>query len=121
MTIESLNFLQNLFRSNGINYELEEWTGETIYPYFVGEYQESPTTQENGMQESLFILNGFMRGKRLALEQAKAIIERIANTRAILPSGNGIAISYETSAMIPTYDEELKRIQINLNIKEWKV
>ena len=121
MTIQSLSFINRLLADNNINYELLEWTSKVIYPYFVGEYQESPSMQENGLQESTFILNGFTRGKWLELENAKAIIEKIANTTAILPNGNGIAITYEGSSIIPTYEEELKRIQINLIIREWKV
>lgn len=121
MTIESLSYINRLLVENGINYELLSWTSEVVYPYFVGEYQESPSLQENGLQETLFILNGFTRGKWLELENAKAKIEKITNITTILPNGNGIAILYEGSSIIPTYDEELKRIQINLNIKEWKV
>ena len=121
MTIYSLHYIDRLLVENGINYELGEWTTKVVYPYFVGEYTESPSMQENGLQESLFTLNGFTRGKWLDLENAKAIIEKVVNKTAILSNGNGIAITYEGSQIIPTYDEDLKRLQINLNIKEWKV
>lgn len=121
MTVYALEFIKDLLLFNNINYQLLEWKGAIEYPYFVGEYQEAPPTQENGLQETTFILTGFTRGKWLELEDTKAIISKIVTTTAILPNGNGIAITYEGSSIIPTYDEELKRIQINLNIREWTV
>ena len=39
----------------------------------------------------------------------------------ILPNGNGLAIFYAGSLVVPTGDEELKKIEIHLRINEWKV
>ena len=91
-------------------------------PYFVGEYNEVESTEreENGYQETTFILTGTGR-KWLGLEQAKEIIENNITETAILPNGNGIAVFYSNSFPVPTGDAELKRIQINLTIKEWRV
>ena len=119
MTTEALGFINKLLKNASINYEFMEWTGKVNYPYFVGEYQEQESLNEDGMQESLFILNGFTRGKWLDLERAKNTIEKVVNTTSILSNGNGIAIMYSHSLVIPTGEDELKRIQINLNIKEW--
>lgn len=57
----------------------------------------------------------------IGLENAKEAIERNFSKTAILPNGNGIAVSYGGALIIPTGDAELKRIQINLTIKEWRV
>ena len=35
--------------------------------------------------------------------------------------GSAVAIFYATSLVVPTGDAELKRIQINLDVKEWSV
>lgn len=121
MTIEALSYINNLLSNLKINYEFGEWTSDIIYPYFVGEYEESPSLNEDGLQETTFILNGFMRGKWLELEQAKSIIKKAINVTDILPNGNGIAVSYENTLIIPTGEDELKRIQINLKINEWEV
>lgn len=122
MSIEALSFINNLLTENGINYEIGEWTSNAIvYPYFVGEYQEETPLNEDGLQETTFILNGFTREKWLDLEQAKATIEKIMNTTGILSNGNGIALNYDNSLIIPTGEDELKRIQININVKEWRV
>ena len=121
MSIEALSFINKLLTDNGINYELGEWTSDVVYPYFVGEYQEDPSTTEDGLQETTFILNGFTRGQWLDLELAKNTIEKIMNTTGILLNGNGIVVEYENSSIIPTGEDELKRIQININVKEWGV
>ena len=122
MSIESLQYISNKLAEAGINYEFMQWTNKVIYPYFVGEYQEAESLTEDGLQEATFILNGFSKGSWLELEQAKEKIEKVFNfNTVILPSGNGMTVFYSGSLVIPTGDAELKRIQINLAINEWKV
>lgn len=121
MSIESLKYINELLDENGINYEFMQWNKDIVYPYFTGEYQEVESLNEDGMQEATFILNGFSKGSWLELEQAKEKIEKIFNKTVILPNGNGLAVFYLNSLVIPTGDANLKRIQINLEIKEWKV
>ena len=126
MSKEALKAVSQGMASIGLNYELQQWTAEPAYPYFVGEYQEVVSFTEDGLQETSFILTGFTRGKYLDLETAKEKIEKkfhpIDGYRAITDTGSAIAIFYASSlANIPTGDAELKKIQINLTIKEWKV
>ena len=122
MSIESLQYISEKLNEAGINYEFMQWTNKVVYPYFVGEYQEAESLTEDGLQEATFILNGFSKGSWLELEQAKEKIEKVFNFNAvILPSGNGLTVFYSGSLVIPTGDAELKRIQINLAINEWKV
>ena len=122
MSIESLQYISEKLNEAGINYEFMQWTNKVVYPYFIGEYQEAESLNEDGLQEATFILNGFSKGSWLELEQAKETIEKVFNfTAVILPSGNGLTVFYSGSLVIPTGDAELKRIQINLAIKEWKV
>ena len=125
MSIEALNIISESLESIGINYEFGEWKSKIVYPYFVGEYQETPTLNEDGLQETTFILTGFSRGSWLQLEQAKENIEKhfnkVGGKTVIADSGSAVAIFYENSLVIPTGDAELKKIQINLTIKEWKV
>lgn len=114
--------------SLAINYDFEEWKGEPKYPYFTGEYQELESLDEEGEQETQFILNGFARGvtAHADLEEAKNKIKKhfpnIGGRLATTESGSRVAIFYaNTLGNIPTGDAELKRIQINLKIKEWSV
>lgn len=123
MSISALKFISEKLERLKIPYAFEEWTANEVPdPYFVGEYNEVESTEreENGYQETTFILTGTGR-KWLGLEQAKEIIENNITETAILPNGNGIAVFYSNSFPVPTGDTELKRIQINLTIKEWRV
>ena len=122
MTQESLAYINTALTNAHINYEFMEWTSDLVYPYFVGEYSEPEPMNEDGMQESTFMITGTTEGTWLSLEEAKAIIEReLCNKTAILPNGNGIAVSYSGSLVVPTGNERMKRMQINLLIREWKV
>ena len=125
MTTDVLKMISDAMAEMNINYEFMEWTSSPAYPYFTGEYQEMISDSEDGMQETTFILNGFSRSSWFDLESKKSLIEnyfnKIYGKTAISSSGNGIAVFYSNAMPIPTGDAELKRIQINLTIKEWKV
>lgn len=125
MSVASLSIVSNSMNELGINYEFGEWNSKVVYPYFVGEYQEVPNPNEDGMLESQFILNGFSRGSWLELEEAKEKIEnhfnKVSGKIVTADDKSTVAIFYENGLIVPTGDEQLKRIQINLKIKEWKV
>lgn len=123
MSIAALKFISDNLDALSIPYELGVWSSDPVPdPYFVGEYNEPESTEleENGLQEIDFILTG-TGTTWIGLENAKEIIESNISKTAILPNGNGIAVFYTGSLLIPTGDAELKRLQINLNIKEWRV
>lgn len=121
MTVESLNYINELLTEIGIPYEFMEWTSKLQYPYFVGEYSEPEAINEDGLQDSSFIITGTTDGTWLELEEVKERIKQLCDTTYILPNGNGIAILYSGSLNIPTGNARMKRIQINLLIKEWEV
>lgn len=112
----------------GINYDFEEWKGKPLYPYVTGEYQEVETLNEEGEGETQFILNVFARGitTHADMEEVKNKIKKhfptVGGRLATTESGSRVAIFYaNTLSNLPTGDAELKRIQINLKIKEWSV
>lgn len=125
MSVSALKIISDSMKSLGINYEFGEWSSKVVYPYFVGEYQESPPMNEDGMQESTFLLTGFSRGSWLQLENEKEKIEnhfnKVGGKTVITESGSAVAVFYANSLIVPTGDAELKKIQINLTIKEWSV
>ena len=129
MTKEALKIISDDMASLGIEYDIGTYSGnekgKVIYPYFVGEYQEIEPYTEDGLQETMFMLNGFSRGSWSALEEAKEKIERhyskVDGNRMITANGTAVVIFYANSLIVPTGDAELKRIQINLRVKEWKV
>ena len=121
MTLESLKYINDQL-SSIINYSLIEWCQEVAYPYWVGEYNEVAMIDEDGMQETTFILTGTTKDTWTDLENDKhKIKELFKNNMAILPNGNGIAVFYSNSLLVPVEDMDLKRMQINLEIKEWEV
>lgn len=124
MSEATLKYIHNLMKSLDIPYEFMRWNKDEIPDYyFIGEYIETPsmTKEENGFQESTFILRGFTRLEWLLLERAKAKIEANATKTAILEDGSGIAVFYDSANPVPTNDAELNSIKINLKIQEWKV
>jgi hypothetical protein len=123
-----LNLIAKEMDALEINYDFEEWKGEPQYPYATGEYQEVESLQEDGEQETQFILNVFARGitAHADLEAVKNKIKKhfpkVGGRLATTESGSRVAIFYaNTLGNLPTGDAELKRIQINLKIKEWSV
>ena len=129
MSTEVLKIISNAMTSLGLEYGFAEYAGnkdgKIVYPYFVGEYQETEPMTEDGLQETTFLLTGFSRGSWLDLEEAKEKIERhfnkVSGKVGITSSGSAVAIFYAHSLIVPTGDAELKSIQINLSIKEWSV
>lgn len=123
MTQETLAWLGERLEEAGLPYQFMRREDEPPECYFVGEYLESPsmTLEENGYQETTFLLRGFTRGDWALLEAEKAKLERVFPLRKILPSGIGAAALYESASSIQTGDYQLKSIKINLTIKEWKV
>jgi hypothetical protein len=126
MSKEILKIITDAMASLGLEYGFAEYAGDpVVYPYFVGEYTETESFTEDGLQETTFLLTGFSRETWLELEEAKEKIEnyfnQVSGHTVITDSGSGVAIFYAHSLIVPTGDAELKRIQINLSVKEWKV
>ena len=129
MTKAGLNIISEAMESLGLNYGFAEYVvgeeEEAPETYFVGEYQEIAPINEDGMQESTFLITGFSRGTWLALENAKESIRdyfnKVSGKTVIAEDGSAVAIFYANSFVVPTGDAELKKIQINLDVKEWSV
>lgn len=107
-----------------IPYEFGEWTQATQYPYFVGEITSGESMpNEDGMAETNFILTGFHRGKTIDLETVKEQVRKhfnpVSGLRMDTNSGAIIAL-YDGSFYIPSGEADLKKIQINIKILEWK-
>jgi len=123
MTGSALKVIKDAMADLGIAYSFMRYSGKE-YPYFVGEYTESPQPNEDGLQDTTFLLTGFTRSTWEELESAKARIKKKFHQSdgLIVTTNEGVvAIFYENSLVVPTGDAELKRIQINLIIKEWSV
>lgn len=125
MSIKALEIISKDMAELGIPYSFGTWTSEELpSPFFIGEYQESESLNEDGQQEIIFSLTGYSRNSWLELEEAKEKIERYysrVSGRLETVEGMAVAFFYTNSLIVPTGDAELKKIQINLKIFEWKV
>ncbi len=123
--LEILKIIDSIMAKLAINYEYMEWKSDIVYPYFVGEYIESDTDTEpeDGQLNSTFILSGFGRSTWKELEeQADKIKDFLKSSyTTITDGGSGVAISYGYARPIRTGEMELKRMEINLTVKEWRV
>ena len=122
--MDKLKFISEQMDAIGIPYEFMQWNSPVVYPYFVGEITEEPTMTEDSAEESTLLLTGFHRGGEwLDLITAKETIKRNFDPnyglRADTDSGS-IAVFFDGFFPIPTDEADLKKIQINLKIKEWK-
>lgn len=121
MTVGTLSYIDSLLSEADIAYSFSRWNGEPEFPYWIGEYSETDSMDEDGMTESEFILTGTTEGTWLELQEEKERIERtLQNRTTILDSGIGVCIGFERALVVPTESEQLKRIQINLSVKEWR-
>lgn len=124
MTSAVLEVVASGMSEIGLNYAFMEWKDAPKYPYFIGEYQEVEPYSEDGMQECDFILTGWHRGRFDELETAKEKIENYFyrdGRTTIADNGNAVVVLYSNSFVIPSGDAELKKIEIHLKVKEWKV
>ena len=124
MRIATLDYIAELMQSIGVPYSYMEWAEKELpETYFVGSYLENPsiTLEENGHQETTFILRGWTGGSWLGLETYKEKIEKNLMKTGILADGTGIAVFFDSAMPVPTGVEGWKSIKINLKIQEWKV
>lgn len=122
MTPELLKHINTIMDELKIPYQFLEWKSDIKFPFWVGEYSEIETLDEDGRNEFTFILTGTTNNNYLELlETANIIKSRFTNHYAILENGSGIVIWVSNTIPIPTEVENLYRIQVNLTIKEWSI
>ncbi|RKJ44375.1 hypothetical protein D7X98_12650 [bacterium 1XD8-76] len=129
MSADVLNLIKNAMEALGLKYGFMEYkvnAGEALpATYFVGEYHELESDGEAGEEDTVFILTGFSREKWIRLEETKEMIKKYfpRNSGRVIAAGSDstVALFYGNSLPLPVEDDELKKMQINLVIKEWKV
>ena len=118
-----LGVIARELHSIGVPYEYMRWTSTVQYPYFIGEYSETPTNAEDGYKEGTLMVTGTTIGSWMDLEQYRAKIEHhfpsIHGLRMATDTG-AVVIFYGNSFPVDTGEADLKRIQINLEVKEWR-
>lgn len=124
MTNEILEYM-NLKLKELLPYQYYEWSTKVVYPYWIGEYSEIPSNAEDGFGEDTMMITGTTKGSVIDLENGKEILRKAFSTikgyHAVLDSGTHILVFYDTATSIPTDGNDIKRLQVNLQIKSWKV
>ena len=121
--MDKLKFINEQMNMISVPYEFMEWTSPVVYPYGVGEVTEDPITTEDGAEQSTLLLTLFHRGKMIDLlsikERIKSHFPPVYGLRG-QTDGGAIAVFYDSFLPIPSGEADLKKIQINLKINEWK-
>lgn len=118
-----LGIIAGEMRTIGVPYEFMRWTGTVPDEYFIGEYSEFVGNSEDGARETTMIITGTTRGSWAVLEEYRERIRKhfSAVYGLRMPTDDGaVAIFYGNAFPVPTDEADLKRIQINLQIKEWR-
>lgn len=121
MSEEALLWFNELIRNTGISYDFGSWSSDPVpFPFWVGEKDEGTNETEDGLQPCSMLMTGTGRGL-LELERDKEKIRSLDGVTAILENGSGIVVYYGGSFPVPIDDADMKRIQVNLQIKEWRI
>lgn len=125
MTTEGLKYMDSLFESLGIPYEFLQWNSPNVpNTYWTGEYIDNEPMNEDGMEQASFILTGVTNRKFIELETVKQTLKKhITNEgmTAVLESGSVIAVTFVDSQPLPSVEYGVHRLQITLNIREWRI
>lgn len=125
MSITTLNIISEAMESLGLSYSFMDAPAKPSETYYTGEYIEIKPVNEDGLQESTFLISGFTIQDWLALERDKEKIEayfpKVGGKKVIAKDGSAVAIFYSDSFPVRTVDSKIKKIQINLDVKEWSV
>ena len=122
--MDTLKFINDQMALIEVPYEFGQWSSDVTYPYWVGEKPSGENyLAEDGSVETKFLITGFHRGKLVDLMKIADKIRKHFNPIYGLRSKTGsgsIAVFFDCSFPIPTGEADLKKLQINLTIKEWK-
>ena len=121
--MSALGIIATELNSIGVPYEFMRWTSAVEDTYFIGEYSETPTMTEDGYREITLMVTGTTIGSWMDLERYRAKIEHhfpsIYGRRLATDTG-AVLVFYGNSFPVDAGDANLKRIQINLEVKEWR-
>ena len=115
--IDVLTTLKNEMEKLNIPYTFDTWDNDIELPQFIGEISEIPNTNEDGKSEYSFILTGYATNYSYLFGVAEQLKNKY-KTSAIV---DGIVIKYNNTTPIDNGSDDLKQIQINFNIKKWRV
>lgn len=99
-------------------------SGKVTYPYFVSEIYPVESSSEDGREEFTMMLTGFDRNRNMMrlLDMAAKIKEYFPPTEGLtaIVDKQCIAVFASLPQPVDSGEEELQKLQINLNIKRWR-
>lgn len=124
MTLEAIKFINEKL-SEVIPYEFNLWTDEITYPYWVGEVGETQINRELGEETTSVFVTGTTKGSFSDLEKQKSLIEkvipRIDGAFKKVSDSHIIRVYFNGCSPTPTDNNNIKRLQITLEVKEWRL
>ncbi len=103
-----------------VPYEYGEWTGELVYPYFVGSMNEGSFRFEDNYTDGTFTINGWNTSSKLELIQMVDAI-KVAFADWICAVDNCLYyVRFGNAQYIPSGEEGIYRVSITLNTGEWR-
>ena len=115
--IDVLTILNNEMEKQNIPYTFDTWDNDIELPQWIGEISETPTVDEDGKNEYSFILTGYATNYTDLFEVAEQLKAKYKPSLIV----DGIVIKYDNATTVDNGTDDLKQIQINLNIKKWSV
>ena len=125
-----LKFINSEMKKAGIDYHFQvNRSRKTAYPYFVGELIPVTSLEEDGIKEFAPVLEGLPRqtvsgkGRLLELiEEGEKIEEHFPQVGGLtaLLGNQAIAVFFNSVQPVDSGEEQLKKIQVNLDVKSWK-
>lgn len=121
--VELLSYINTKLTGAGIPYEFGEWSQAVSYPYFVGSYMETGYSYEDGCTSGAFTLDGWCRGSgaQLALSEMSDRIKALFDDDHAAINDRAFYISFSTSNPVLSGEDDLYRVTITINTKEWSV
>lgn len=125
-----LEFIAGEMKKAGVEYHFEKnGKPKPAYPYYVGELVPTEPVNEDGMQQYSLILDGFTRKTESSsgtlfelLEDAEKIerhFPQVGGITAVL-GNQAIAVFYCSCQPVDSGEEQLKKVQVILDVKTWK-
>lgn len=122
MTTATLKLIKELLTTAKVNYSFQTMKSDAVtYPYWIGEFSEGSPDDESGYRQSTFILTGTTDNTWLELHSQKNAIEELfRNKKAVHLDNSAVAFFVENSFEVPTQMDKIKRIQLNIQVQEWR-
>ena len=119
--IEVLKALKNEFKALDIPYSYDDWETDVVLPYFVGDWSEVTTNNEDGKREFSFTLTGEDMDSYTNLYRVVEILKNTYKQSKKIKLDDGLMVMiYNRTFNVPVEAERVKRTQTEFTIYFWE-